>query len=129
MKLTKALFAYPGFRSGDMYKFQFSSYPKCTLSEDYGKFLMSKQFNDIVFIVGPDETKILAHMAIVSARSQYLKSKILVAKENQNKHFEKLFGTNEVQLAEKPQLEVRLPNIQPEGKEICDKHFETNQNY
>lgn len=106
-------------RSGDMYKFQFSSYPKCTLSEDYGKFLHNKQFCDIVFIVGPDETKIPAHIAIVAARSQHLKSKILTAKESRNLHFEKLFGTTEVQFnAELPQLEVKLPKIRPEAFEM-----------
>lgn len=105
-------------RSGDMYKFQFSSYPKCTLSEDYGKFLVNKQFCDIVFIVGPDETKILAHIAIVAARSLYLKTKIIAAKESRNNHFEKLFGTTEVQFnAELPQLEVKLPAISPEAFE------------
>lgn len=106
-------------RSGDIYKFQFSSHPKCTLSEDYGKFLQSKQFCDIVFIVGPDETKIPAHIAIIAARSQHLKSKILMAKESRNEHFEKLFGTTEVQFsAELPQLEVKLPEIQPEAFEM-----------
>lgn len=32
--------------------FQFSSYPKCTLHDDYGRLLESKQFCDVVFIVG-----------------------------------------------------------------------------
>lgn len=106
-------------RSGDMYKFQFSCYPKCTLSDDYGKFLTNKQFCDIVFIVGPDEVKIQAHIAIVAARSQHLKSKILLAKESRNLHFEKLFGTTQVQLTtEMPQLEVKLPTVQPEAFEM-----------
>lgn len=106
-------------RSGDMFKFQFSSYPKCTLSEDYGKFLTNKQFCDIIFIVGPDETKIPAHIAIVAARSQYLKTKILSAKESRNLHFEKLFGTKDVQLTtELPQLEVKLPSILPDPFEM-----------
>jgi leucine-zipper-like transcriptional regulator 1 len=102
-----------------MYKFQFSSYPKCTLSEDFGKLLMNKQFCDIVFIVGNEETKIPAHIAIIAARSVYLKSKILIAKESRNQHFEKLFGTAEVQFnAELPQLEVKLPNIESDAFEM-----------
>lgn len=32
--------------------FQFSSYPKCTLHDDYGRLLESKQFCDVDFIVG-----------------------------------------------------------------------------
>lgn len=94
-------------------------YPKCTLSEDYGKFLLNKQFCDIVFIVGHDEIKIAAHIAIVAARSQYLKSKILVAKDSRKEHFEKLFGTTDVQLTtEMPQLEVKMPNMQPDAFEM-----------
>lgn len=101
-------------RSNEMYKFQFSTYPKCTLSEDFGKLLNSKQFCDVVFIVGPEETKIPAHIALIAARSQFLKSKISIAKESRNIHFEKLFGTTDVQFnAELPQLEVFLPNVSP----------------
>lgn len=106
-------------RSGDMYKFQFSTYPKCTLSEDFGKLLISKQFCDVVFIVGADETKIPAHIAMICARSQYLKSKISLAKETRNLHFEKLFGTTDVPFdAELPQLEVFLPNVSPQPFEM-----------
>lgn len=105
-------------RSGDMFKFQFSSYPKCTLSEDFGKFFMNKQFCDIVFIVGPDEKKIHGHIAIVAARSMHLRTMIIEAKKSRNNHFEKLFGTTDVQFnAELPQLEVKLPTICPEAFE------------
>lgn len=38
-------------RSGEMYRFQFSCYPKCTLHEDFGKILESRQFCDVEFIV------------------------------------------------------------------------------
>lgn len=101
-------------RSGDMYRFQFSSYPKCTLSDDFGKFLHNRQFCDVIFIVGPEEIKIPGHIAIIAARSHYLKKKIIAAKEFQNQHFEKLFGTKEVAFnTETPQLEVKMPNIQP----------------
>jgi leucine-zipper-like transcriptional regulator 1 len=114
-------------RSGDMYRFQFSSYPKCTLGEDFGKFLMNKQFCDVVFIVGPDETKIPAHIAIIAARSQFLKGKIMSAKESRNQHFEKLFGTTEVPFsAEAPQLEVKLPNIQPDAFEMVLSYIYTD---
>ena len=39
-------------RSGEIYRFQFSSYPKCTLHDDYGRLLESKQFCDVDFVVG-----------------------------------------------------------------------------
>ena len=64
-------------RSGDMYRFQFSCYPKCTLHDDFGKFFQQKQFCDVQFVVGADEVKIPAHIAIIVARSQFLRSKIL----------------------------------------------------
>ena len=34
------------------FSLQFSSYPKCTLHDDYGRLLDSKQFCDIDFILG-----------------------------------------------------------------------------
>lgn len=39
-------------RSGEIYRFQFSCYPKCTLHEDFGRLLESQQFCDVEFIVG-----------------------------------------------------------------------------
>ncbi|KAL7052586.1 hypothetical protein ACKWTF_004922 [Chironomus riparius] len=114
-------------RSGDIYSFQFSSYPKCTLSDDFGKFLHNKQFCDIVFIVGPDEVKIPAHIAMITARSQYLKDKIISAKESRNVHFEKLFGTTDVPFsAELPQLEVKLPTVQPDAFEMVLSYIYTD---
>ncbi|XP_061188835.1 uncharacterized protein LOC133197011 [Saccostrea echinata] len=70
-------------RSGEMYRFQFSRYPKCTLHEDFGKLLESQQFCDLHFIVGKDGTRecISAHIALVAARSSWLAEKIRTAKE------------------------------------------------
>jgi len=36
-------------RSGELYYFTFSSYPRCTLQDDFGRFLESKQFTDLEF--------------------------------------------------------------------------------
>lgn len=114
-------------RSGDMYKFQFSSYPKCTLSEDFGKFLANRQFCDVIFIVGPDEVKIPAHIPICTARSQFLRAKIISAKESRNQHFEKLFGTTDVPFdSEPPQLEVRLA-VKPEAFEMVLAYIYTDR--
>lgn len=68
-------------RSGEIYRFQFSSYPKCTLHEDYGRLLENKQFCDVDFVVGPDQVHIEAHIAMVAARSTWLRNKIKQAKE------------------------------------------------
>lgn len=114
-------------RSGDMYRFQFSRFPKCSLHDDFGKFLSGRQFCDVQFIVGPDETKIPAHIAIIVARSQYLRSKILAARDARNIHFEKLFGTTEVPFAESPLLEVKLSSAQPEAFELVLRFIYTDR--
>uniref|UniRef100_A0A8B9JPP2 Leucine-zipper-like transcription regulator 1 n=1 Tax=Astyanax mexicanus TaxID=7994 RepID=A0A8B9JPP2_ASTMX len=64
-------------RSGEMYRFQFSCYPKCTLHEDYGKLWENRQFCDVEFILGEREERVLGHIAIVTARCQWLRKKIL----------------------------------------------------
>ncbi|XP_061417062.1 leucine-zipper-like transcriptional regulator 1 isoform X1 [Lethenteron reissneri] len=68
-------------RSGEMYRFQFSSYPKCTLHEDYGRLWENRQFCDVEFIVGEKEERVRAHIAIVTARSSWLRKKIVQARE------------------------------------------------
>ncbi|XP_018565160.1 leucine-zipper-like transcriptional regulator 1 [Anoplophora glabripennis] len=105
-------------RSGEMYRFQFSSYPKCTLHDDYGKLLESRLFCDVQFLVGPEEEKILGHLALVAARSAYLRNKIRQAKENRDKHLERLFGTSKVPFSDIPLLEVKLPDADPEAFEM-----------
>ena len=72
-------------RSSELFRFQFSRYPKCTLHDDFGLLLNSKQFCDVEFIVSDTEgkeIKILAHIAFVAARSEYLRSEIRKAIEN-----------------------------------------------
>uniref|UniRef100_A0A671Y7J3 Leucine zipper like post translational regulator 1 n=1 Tax=Sparus aurata TaxID=8175 RepID=A0A671Y7J3_SPAAU len=70
-------------RSGEMYRFQFSCYPKCTLHEDYGKLFENRQFCDVEFILGEREERVLGHIAIVTARCQWLRKKILQAWDRQ----------------------------------------------
>lgn len=38
-------------RSGELYYFTFSNYPRCTLLEDFGRILESKQFCDMEFVL------------------------------------------------------------------------------
>ncbi|XP_023301792.2 leucine-zipper-like transcriptional regulator 1 homolog [Lucilia cuprina] len=121
-------------RRGDTYRFQFSSYPKCTLREDYGKFFNEKQFCDIQFIVGPEETKIMAHIAFVAARSQYLRTKILAARDARLQQMEKVFGSGCIEVRtctqgpnQEPLLEVRLPNANPEAFEIILNYIYTDR--
>uniref|UniRef100_A0A3B3QVT1 Leucine zipper like post translational regulator 1 n=1 Tax=Paramormyrops kingsleyae TaxID=1676925 RepID=A0A3B3QVT1_9TELE len=70
-------------RSGEMYRFQFSCYPKCTLHEDYGKLWENRQFCDVEFILGEREERVLGHIAIVTARCRWLRKKILQARDKQ----------------------------------------------
>ncbi|XP_037815863.1 leucine-zipper-like transcriptional regulator 1 homolog [Lucilia sericata] len=121
-------------RRGDTYRFQFSSYPKCTLREDYGKFFNEKQFCDIQFIVGPEETKIMAHIAFVAARSKYLRTKILAARDARQQQMEKVFGSGCIEVRtctqganQEPLLEVRLPNANPEAFEIILNYIYTDR--
>lgn len=105
-------------RSGEMYRFQFSNYPKCTLHDDYGKILQSKQFCDVMFLVGEEETKITAHLPLVAARSKYLRNRIRVAKEARDRHLMELFGTLKVPFNDIPLLEVKLSDASPEPFEM-----------
>ncbi|XP_018330195.1 leucine-zipper-like transcriptional regulator 1 [Agrilus planipennis] len=94
-------------RSGEMYRFQFSNYPKCTLHDDFGKILELKQFCDVRFTVGHEEKQILAHLALVAARSKYLRNKIRQAKE-----------TKQQDSPTSDPLEVKLPDASPEAFEM-----------
>lgn len=61
---------------------QFCSYPKCTLHDDYGRLLECKQFTDVDFIVGKGSAKINAHIAMVAARSTWLRNRIRQARDH-----------------------------------------------
>ncbi|XP_021921772.1 leucine-zipper-like transcriptional regulator 1 isoform X2 [Zootermopsis nevadensis] len=114
-------------RSGEMYRFQFSCYPKCTLHDDLGKLLEGRQFCDVEFVVGVEEVKIPAHLAMIAARSQFLRSRIRQAREARDKHLEKLFGTTEVPFKDLPLLEVRLRDAVPEAFDMVLNYIYTDR--
>nr|XP_056723471.1 leucine-zipper-like transcriptional regulator 1 isoform X1 [Euleptes europaea] len=68
-------------RSGEMYRFQFSCYPKCTLHDDYGRLWENRQFSDLAFVLGEKEERVQGHIAIVTARCKWLRKKITQARE------------------------------------------------
>ncbi|KAF7285692.1 hypothetical protein GWI33_010187 [Rhynchophorus ferrugineus] len=113
--VNDAMFIFGGtvdnnVRSGEMYRFQFASYPKCTLHEDYGKLLYREEFKsyyDICFIVGEKEEKIFGHIPIVAARSMYLREKI---RSNLLETSKASAEDNPEQHENKKILEVKLPN-------------------
>lgn len=100
-------------RSGEMFRFQLASFPRCTLHDDFGKLLELGQFCDVNFVVGPtgEEVNIPAHIAIVAARSQWLQNKLQQAKLSLENRLKVLSGT----VAEEnlPLLEVRLSDADP----------------
>ncbi|XP_014247262.1 leucine-zipper-like transcriptional regulator 1 [Cimex lectularius] len=109
-------------RSGEMYRFQFSSYPKCTLHNDFGRLLESKQFCDMQFIVGVDDIVMPAHLALVAARSQYLRTRIQQAKELREKSCE----NEQVNVKDLPLLEVKLKDAVPEAFEMVLNYIYTD---
>ena len=64
-------------RSGELYRFRFSSFPKCTLIDDFANLLKKQLFCDILFALGPEALVMRAHAAVVAARSPFLRHKIL----------------------------------------------------
>ncbi|CAH0560075.1 unnamed protein product [Brassicogethes aeneus] len=111
-------------RSGEMYRFQFSNYPKCTLTDDFGRFLESRLFTDVHFLVGPEEKKIEAHMAFVASRSSYLRNKIKQAKESRDG---KLLETEAGSTNDLPIVEIKLPDANPDAFEMILNFIYTDQ--
>ncbi|NXX44981.1 LZTR1 regulator, partial [Tricholaema leucomelas] len=84
--ISDAMYIFGGtvdnnIRSGEMYRFQFSCYPKCTLHEDYGRLWENRQFSDLEFVLGEKEERVRGHAAIITARCKWLKKKIIQARE------------------------------------------------
>ncbi|XP_011865569.1 PREDICTED: leucine-zipper-like transcriptional regulator 1 isoform X2 [Vollenhovia emeryi] len=124
-----AMFIFGGtvdnnIRSAEMYRFQFSSYPKCTLHDDFGRLLNTALICDVEFIVGELETKIPAHIAMVAARSQFLRARIRQAREKLDKYMEQLpkESSNKV-----PPLEVRLQDAVPEAFKMVLNYIYTDR--
>lgn len=121
--IGEAMFIFGGtvdnnVRSGETYRFQFSCYPKCTLHDDFGRLLNSRQFCDVEFVVVDDtiEKKIPAHIAIVAARSQFLRERIRQAREELKE-----------QMKDLPLLEVRLEDAVPEAFEMVLNYIYTDR--
>uniref|UniRef100_A0A671YE44 Leucine zipper like post translational regulator 1 n=1 Tax=Sparus aurata TaxID=8175 RepID=A0A671YE44_SPAAU len=108
-------------RSGEMYRFQFSCYPKCTLHEDYGKLFENRQFCDVEFILGEREERVLGHIAIVTARCQWLRKKILQAWDRQRQvRAMKPSGTQ-------PLLEVAIREAEAQPFEVLMQFLYTDK--
>ena len=75
-------------RSGEIFRFQMANFPKCTLHDDFGRLLSTGQLADVRFLVGrgQDQEAILAHVALVAARSEYLRNRIREARDRTANH-------------------------------------------
>lgn len=132
-------------RSSELFRFQFSCYPKCTLRDDFGRLLESKQFCDVEFVVGGDvnhETGsannmqiIDAHIAFVIARSQYLRSKVRKAIEEANDlkecnvdedEYIDVSVNNKRSAENKSKLRIVLNNVNPEAFELVLNYIYTD---
>ncbi|XP_047524556.1 leucine-zipper-like transcriptional regulator 1 homolog isoform X1 [Pieris napi] len=123
-------------RSGDLYRFQLSNYPRCTLHDDFGRILKSQQFCDVTLLVGAEETPVFAHQAMLAARSQYLRTKIklyaLIARESREELLRRIEAgeeepTEQFSYKSQPQLVVRLPEATPEAFRMILNYIYTDK--
>lgn len=84
-------------------------------------------FCDVEFVVGEEEIKIPAHLAIVAARSQWLRARIRQARDAREKHLEKVYGTTQVPFKDLPLLEVKLLDAVPEAFEMVLNYVYTDR--
>ncbi|KAK2169086.1 hypothetical protein LSH36_12g10021 [Paralvinella palmiformis] len=144
-----AMFIFGGtvdnnIRSGEIYRFQFSSYPECTLHNDFGRLLDNRQFCDVNFIVGKEEENISAHIAMVSARSSWLRQRIKRSQhqlkqdvlpnqdkeENPTETDKEKTVTDGMDKTDKPEQklpEVRLPDSDPRAFELVLSYIYTDR--
>uniref|UniRef100_A0A8D0AQ73 Leucine zipper like post translational regulator 1 n=1 Tax=Sander lucioperca TaxID=283035 RepID=A0A8D0AQ73_SANLU len=116
-------------RSGEMYRFQFSCYPKCTLHEDYGKLWENRQFCDVEFILGEREERVLGHIAIVTARCQWLRKKILQAWDRQRQESDEgaAGGPRDIPASNRPMLEVSIREAEAQPFEVLMQFLYTDK--
>ncbi|PAA55362.1 hypothetical protein BOX15_Mlig010006g2, partial [Macrostomum lignano] len=106
--------------SGDMYRIQLSSYPRCTLQDDFGRLLQSNMLCDVEFLVGPDKQSIMAHQCFLAARSCFLINRIREARQ----------AAAQQAAGQQPQsgpLRVRLPETDPTAFRLILSFVYTDQ--
>ena len=64
-------------RLSDLFSFHIANYPKCTLPDDFASLLKREELCDLKFIVGKHGEVVSAHVAIIAARSPYLRKHLL----------------------------------------------------
>ncbi|RWS21527.1 leucine-zipper-like transcriptional regulator 1, partial [Leptotrombidium deliense] len=114
-------------RSSELFRFQLSCHPECTLTNDFGRLLKSQQFTDVEFVLSPANSQadvsIRAHIAFIAARSAYLRKKIRKAIELQCDAAE----SSEDKFKNLTCLSIHLGNISPEAFEVVLNYVYTDQ--
>ncbi|XP_048482353.1 leucine-zipper-like transcriptional regulator 1 isoform X2 [Plutella xylostella] len=115
-------------RSGELFRFQLSDYPRCTLHDDFGGILRSQQFCDVTLLLGSAEAPAPAHQALLAARSHYLRDKILEAREEQAKRIASGEETPQPYCAgAPPSIVVKLPEATPEAFKMVLNYIYTDR--
>ncbi|XP_014464890.2 leucine-zipper-like transcriptional regulator 1 isoform X2 [Alligator mississippiensis] len=143
--ISDAMYIFGGtvdnnIRSGEMYRFQFSCYPKCTLHEDYGRLWENRQFSDLEFVLGEKEERVRGHTAIVTARCKWLRKKIIQAKERLKQKSKQEIeeegremsqkegvGGNVKPCRQQPQLEVTIREAEAQPFEVLMQFLYTDK--
>ena len=72
-------------RSGDLFRFSFSTFPKCSLVNDFARLLEMEEFCDVHFVLR-EGVVVKAHVGVVAARSPYLRRRILEVHHNKHSY-------------------------------------------
>ncbi len=121
-------------RSGDLYRFRFSTLPKCSLVSDFTRLLRSDELCDIHFKL-KDEAVVKAHIPIVASRSPYLRKRILEeyqlhqGDEGPDQPRDCLLTSSSSALLftmDKP-IELSLPDVSPEVFKLALHSLYTDQ--
>ena len=105
-------------RSGDLHRFCFSQFPKCTFIDDFAQLLKSEQFCDVHFLLDDSATLVKAHAAVVAARSPYLHQKILEVYQQSRRTDALPRGKPQFLVGDTP-LEVSLGEVSAEAFQMA----------
>lgn len=111
-------------RSSELFRFRFGSFPRCTLHADFENLLAKNVITDITFIISEEKEilplstseakRIDAHIAIVAARSPFLRNLIRVEKNSPNSE-------------SNAKLQIYLNNINPVAFEVALEYMYTDK--
>lgn len=113
-------------KNGNLYCFSFASLPSSTLREDLEALLDSQELCDLDFNVGSGEncTTLSGHLAIVTARSPYIK---MLALDKINETRQEPANSSEMGYISDEKLALDFPQISPNAFKIVLKFIYTDR--